>query len=126
MDAAAAPSSGGGGTGAQHPQPAAPSSANTASNSNIASTAAESLLVLLRDDPLLSRLGLTDPPDWHADDHQHQLDGTTAESRKERSEARLPPKASQRSTRSPEPAKKPAPGLESSRCGRNVSRLFGW
>ena len=87
MDAAtAAPSSGG--TGAQHPQPAAPSSANTSSGNNIASTAAESLLVLLRDDPLLSRLGLTDPPDWHADEHQQhqQLDGTAAEIKKNEAE----------------------------------------
>ena len=62
------------GTADGPPTAAAPSSAGTA-NANVASTAAESLLVLLRDDPLLSRMGLTDPPDWHAGDHR--LDAST-------------------------------------------------
>ena len=60
-----------GGGSAQQQRSAASASATAAPNSTTgtSSTAADSLQVLLRDDPLLSRLGLTDPPDWHADDH---------------------------------------------------------
>jgi len=59
---------------AQHQQQQASAAARSSSaagnnsNNNNPAAAADSLQALLRDDPLLSRFGLTEPTDWHAED----------------------------------------------------------